>query len=78
MSEAKKKESIDCYGREKPSQNQLEMPLVVELVELYRLNRDIQVDSFLEYSLVFTWSIRKILVRLRALMVACTREKSQQ
>ena len=37
MSEAKKKESIDCDGREKPSQNQLEIPLVVELVELYRL-----------------------------------------
>ena len=47
MSEAKGKENIDCYGSGNPSQDQLEAPLVVKLVELSRLNKDIQMNSFI-------------------------------
>ena len=56
MSEAKDRENIDCYRSEKPPQNQLEIPLMVKLVELSRLNKVILVISFLE--LLFTLSMR--------------------
>ena len=47
MSEAKGRENKDCYDSGKPSKDQLEVPLVVKLVELYRLNKDIQMNSFI-------------------------------
>ena len=48
---------------------------MVQLVELNWLSVKIQVNSCLE--LLFTLSIRKILVRLRAMKTPCIREKSQ-
>ena len=38
MSDSKKRENIECACDEKAAQDQLELPLVVELVELGRLN----------------------------------------
>ena len=75
MSEAKDRNNVDCYCAKNRDQNQLEGPLMVQLVELNWLSVKIQVNSCLE--LLFTLSIRKILVRLRAMETPCIREKSQ-
>ena len=48
VSEAKDSENIDCYGSENPSQDKLEKSLMIKLVELYRLNKEIEVNSFIE------------------------------
>ena len=76
MSEAKEREDIDCYRSGNSSQNQLKTPLMVKLVELCRLKNGILVISFLEPS--FTLSMRKTLVRLRAMKAACTRDRIQK
>ena len=75
MSETEDRNNIDCYYDENPSQDQLERPPMVQLVKLNWLSERVQVNSCLE--LLFTLSIRKILVRLRAMKIPCIREKSQ-
>lgn len=77
MSEAKDRENIDCYCSQKSPQNQLEIPSMVKLVELRRLNKDSPLNTF-QGTFIFTFSIRKVLVMLRAMRVPCTREKRQK
>ena len=45
MSDSEKRENIECACDEKAAQDQLELPLVVELVELSRLNASIYQPS---------------------------------
>ena len=75
MSEAKDRNNVDCYCAKNRDQNQLEGPLMVQLVELNWLNVRVQVNSFFNFQL--TLSIRKILVRLRAMRATFTSEKIQ-
>ena len=74
MSDSEKRENIQCACDEKTAQDQLELPLVVELVELGRLNASIY-QPFLDVK--FTLRTRNILVRLRAMRVASARDTSQ-
>ena len=75
MSKCKDRENIDCYCSEKSTQNHLEMPPMVKLVEICRL-RAFGWISLLNF--LFTLNIRKILVRLRTMRTPCIRERSHK
>ena len=75
ISETEDRNNINCYYDENPSQDQLERPPMVHLVELNWLNVRVQVNSLFNFKL--TLSIRKIRVRLRAMRAPFTSEKIQ-
>ena len=75
IQKAQNSKGVNWCSSQKAEENELEPSLMIQLVELCRLNK-CGASEFLPW-LLLTSSIRKILVRLSATRTACNSEESQ-